>query len=93
MPLALALLTERGQDFGNGVLAERLAQQLDDRTRLDRLRLLWIADSDDLKAMALLQSQELKKLRRADQPKFVHDNDAIALERHSASSRAIEEDG
>ena len=78
LPLALVLLAERGQDFGNGILAEGLAEQLDDRACFDRLGLFWIADSDDLETMMLLQTQELKKLCRADQPEFVHDNDAVA---------------
>jgi hypothetical protein len=93
LPLTLTLLTERGQDLRNSVLPKRLPQQLDDGTCLDRLSLLWISDSDDLKAMVLLQSQELQKLRRTDQSKFVHHNDAVALERNSAADCAIEEDG
>ena len=78
--LALGLLADRGQDLGNGLFANRLAQQVDDRPGLDRLALLRIADHDDLHAGSLLQPQQIEHLAGAKQPDLVDDHDAVAVE-------------
>ena len=60
--LALALLPDRGQDFGDRLRPERAAQKIDERAGLDRLTLFWIADRDQLKAALFLQPHQLQKL-------------------------------
>ena len=77
--LALGLLPDRGQDLGNGLVADSLAQQVDDRPGFDRLALLRVADHDDLHAGSLLQPQEIEHLPCADEPDLVDDHDAVEV--------------
>ncbi len=91
--LALGLLADRGQDLGNGLFANRLAQQLDDRPGFDRLALLGIADHDDLHAGSFLQPQQIEHLPGAEQPDLVDDHDAVAIEHIPPGLDAFEEGG